>query len=84
MAVSLSALLFTILPAILGLVFLGAGGFALYEGFAKDVNDEIWLASPTTARIIGIIALLVGLALLCTSILAFFAPFFIFAIAPPW
>ena len=60
-----------------GLDLLGFGGYALYEGFAKDATEEIWLDSPTTARIIGIIALLAGLGLLCAPIGALL--FFIWA-----
>ena len=58
-----------------GLALLGLGGYALYEGFAKDATEEVWLGSPTTARIIGIIALLAGLGLLCALVALFFVSF---------
>ncbi|MFP4344806.1 MAG: hypothetical protein ACLFU8_08945 [Anaerolineales bacterium] len=48
-----------------GLVMLGLGGYALYESFSGDEGERIWLGSPTTARIIGVVALLAGLSLLC-------------------
>jgi hypothetical protein len=51
-----------------GLVMLGLGGYALYESFARDEEERIWLGSPTTARIIGIVALLAGLALFCLPV----------------
>jgi hypothetical protein len=61
-------LILGVFMALGGLALLGIGGYALYEGFAKDATEEIWLGSPTTARIIGIIALLAGLGLLCAPI----------------
>lgn len=60
-----------------GLALLGIGGYALYEGFSKDATEEIWLGSPITARIIGIIALPAGLGLLCAPVALFL--FFIWA-----
>ncbi|MBN1876183.1 MAG: hypothetical protein JXA33_18310 [Anaerolineae bacterium] len=69
MAVSL-LLFFLLIP--LALVVLGVGGYALYEGFAKEEADKVWLGSPQTARIVGIIAVLGGLLLLCGLVLAVF------------
>ncbi|MEA3397428.1 MAG: hypothetical protein U9R05_08205 [Chloroflexota bacterium] len=62
------ALIPIVLMVLGGLALLSIGGYALYEGFAKDATEEMWLDSPSTARIIGIIALLAGLGLLCAPV----------------
>lgn len=62
------ALIPIVLMVLGGLALLGVGGYALYEGLAKDATEEMWLDSPSTALIVGIIALLVGLGLLCTPL----------------
>ena len=77
MSISIILVLGVLLAGLGGLALLGLGGYALYEGFAKDATAEIWLDSPTTARIIGIIALLAGLGLLCAPVGALL--FFIWA-----
>jgi len=68
MSMSIILILGGLMVVLGGLALLGIGGYALYEGFAKDATEEIWLGSPTTARIIGIIALLAGLGLLCAPL----------------
>lgn len=55
-----------------GLLCLGLGAFALYEGFAKSEGEPLLLGNPRTARIVGIVALLFGLLLICLPLVFFF------------
>jgi len=55
-----------------GLLCLGLGAYALYEGFAKSEDERLLLGDPKTARIVGIIALLLGLLLICLPLGFFF------------
>jgi hypothetical protein len=54
-----------------GVGLLGVGAFALYEGFSKE--EGVWLGSPITARVVGIIAVILALILICgiTAVLTF-------------
>ncbi len=63
-----------------GLVLLGVGGYALYEGFGRGDAERVWLGSPTTARVVGIIGVLLGLLLLCLPIAL--AIVFVFGFVP--
>lgn len=65
------ALSMCILPLILlgSVALLGAGGYLLYGSFNDTEPD--WIGSPLTARLIGIVILLGGLALLCLPVLLF-------------
>ena len=64
----------------LGLPLLGAGGYALYQVFTHNEaeQDQIWLGSRSTLLIIGIIATLGGLGLICGPV-----AFFLFGVALP-
>ena len=46
------ALIPIVLMVLGGLALLGVGGYALYEGLAKDATEEMWLDSPSTALIV--------------------------------
>jgi len=55
-----------------GLLCLGLGAYALYEGFAKSEGERLLLGDPRTARIVGIIAVLLGLLLICLPLAGVF------------
>jgi len=48
-----------------GLLLMGMGGYALYEFFAKDETESVFLGSRSTALIAGIIGLVLGLIMMC-------------------
>ncbi|MBN2005557.1 MAG: hypothetical protein JXA21_19515 [Anaerolineae bacterium] len=48
-----------------GLALLGFGGYALYEGFTNSDAERSMFGDPKTARIVGIVGILLGLGLIC-------------------
>mgnify|MGYP001016234918 CR=1 FL=1 len=69
MGMSMVALILILLGVVGGLALLGVGGYALYESFTKEEGERVWLGSPGTLRIVGVIVMLAGLALLAAPIL---------------
>ncbi|MDY0018888.1 MAG: hypothetical protein RBT47_02695 [Anaerolineae bacterium] len=66
---SMMMLILVLLGVVGGLALLGLGGYALYESFTKEEGARVWLGSPMTLRIVGVIVLLAGLVLLVSPIL---------------
>lgn len=71
--------LILILGAVGGLVLLGLGGYALYESFTKEEGERVWLGSPGTLRVVGVVALLGGIILIVSPILLLV---FVFGLMP--
>ncbi len=51
-----------------GLLLMGFGGYALYEGFTKNESERSMFGEAKTARIVGIVGVLVGLGLICALV----------------
>ena len=51
-----------------GLLLMGVGGYFLYEFFSKDETESVWLGSRSTALIVGIIGIGLGLVMMCAPI----------------
>ena len=66
---SMMLLILIVLGVLGGLVLLGLGGYALYESFTKEEGERVWLGSPITLRIVGVIAILAGIVLLVAPFL---------------
>ena len=61
-----------IIVAFGGLLLMGAGGFFLYEFFTKDETESVLLGSRSTALIVGIIGIVLGLLMMCAPIALLF------------
>jgi len=76
MGVSFGLLIILVGVVLAGAACLGLGGYALYEGFSKSEGERVFLGEPRTAKIVGIIALLLGLLLICLPLAGAFYFFF--------
>ncbi|MBN2006351.1 MAG: hypothetical protein JXA21_23565 [Anaerolineae bacterium] len=52
-----------------GLLLMGFGGDALYEGFTRNDEERSMFGEARTARIVGILGLLLGLGLICALVI---------------
>ena len=50
----------------IGLGLVGLGAYLLYQSFQ---DEEGWFTSPAMARVIGIVAVLLGVSMLCAPLL---------------
>lgn len=57
-----------VIVAFAGLLLMGMGAYSLYEYFAKDEAESVWLGSRSTALIVGIIGLVLGAVMICAPI----------------
>ena len=64
-----------IIVAFGGLLLMGAGGFFLYEFFTKDETESVFLGSRSTALIVGIIGIVLGVIMICAPIAFMFFGF---------
>ncbi len=55
-----------------GLLLMGFGGYALYEGFTQNESERSMFGEPKTARIVGIAGIVLGLGLVCALVLGSF------------
>ena len=58
-----------------GLLLMGIGGYFLYEFFTKDETESVWLGSRSTALIVGIIGIVLGVVMMCAPIAFMFFGF---------
>jgi hypothetical protein len=73
MAIGGVGLILVGLAAVVGLLLVVFGGYALYEGFS-DAPSRL-MASKSVAKMVGVVAVLLGLLMACAPLAFFMASF---------